>query len=132
MPLAKKDADLNWLTHAFGKSWEDWRSIGSEWLQQDKYQNVVRLTALKIFFESYLFDNRLSPLPDYFFTQEPVLRPNLVDCFDGSYSTQEIVLYHNTIVDFMDWVIATYYCVEDDDGEVHPQFANPFQTIGLD
>ena len=132
MPLTKKDIDFNWLTQTFGDSWTDWRNIGSEWQQHEKPHNSAKLTALQVFFESCLLDNRFSPLLDHFFTQEPILHPNLVECFDKSYTDQEIVLYHNLIIDFLDWVITAYYSVEDDKGNLHPQVANPIQAIYLE
>jgi Putative integrase len=127
--IEKTDVELQWLPRQFGNSWEDWRYVGAKWLQSEPSDIDVKLTALNIFFVGYLFDHRLSPLLDHFFTQEPILRPNLVVSMDNCYSDQEIVLYHNTILDFIDWVITTQYSVEDDQGNLCAYAINPFNAI---
>lgn len=129
--IEKIDLELQWLTRQFGSSWEDWRYLSAKWLSYEPSDIDVKLAALNIFFVAYLFDHRLSPLLEHFFTQEPIFRPNLAECIDNGYSDQEIVLYHNTITDFIDWIIATQYSAEDDLGNLRTYVTNPFSVIYL-
>ena len=130
------DLELNWLTKQYGSEWEEWRSLGEQWLKQQHQGLGKKRTGLTLFFETYLLAFLpWASSPCVFFegyqehqcSSENFKAAILQTTHRSDEGTLSITI--NYVVDFLDWILDTRFCEPNDHG-IHIRFwQNPFQKI---
>lgn len=130
MPAGQKfDPEFRFLL-AIDPAFEDWRSLAAQWYPlQTATSNKV--AALKAFFVRYLHAQSLDKHPSTLFdasTQLPDLWKTLeLERLEGREGKKQ----HDTISDFLDWVLRTILAQSDADGHmvVPATLRNPFPRL---
>lgn len=125
------DITLAWVTEARPEL-EEWRSYAATWLAQESRGLEARLRAMLVFFDRFLIAQKLPTVPSYLLSKKSLVPSFYETCcvknLDGGDSDiAKATSYNNRVSDFMDWVLATHFSVDDDDGVavVSPAYRNP-------
>jgi len=130
------DLELKWFTNTYGEQWEDWRKLGSEWLNlQDKGLNVKREAIVLLFEQYFAKTNPVSCDISKFFNGndgwyastddlKSVILKNTNRSDNGDLTT---LLNHCN--DFINCVLEAHLFETDDNGVKHPIFTNPFESV---
>lgn len=123
----KYDPEFRFLL-GIDPAFEDWRALVSEWYASQKSKSSNKNTALSAFFVRYLHGQALDKNPASFFdanTRLPDLWKTLeLDRLAGRDGKKQ----HDTISDFLDWVLRSKLAQTDSDGHlvVPVHLRNPF------
>ncbi len=123
------DPEFNFLL-AIDPAFEDWRVLVAEWYVQQKRTNRMT-TALRAFFARYLHAQSVDKHPAALFDAS-TRTPNLWTTLDlDRLAGDEGRTYHDTISDFLDWVLRTKLAQPDADGHqvVPAHLRNPFPRL---
>lgn len=125
-----RDTTFGWLTAERGMQWEGWRALMTNWLATQHQNTHLRLTALNFFAMRYLpkVPNGYNPA-DLFNAHKQNALPDLSGMLNEIAQPRKVSERQNTIVDFIDWVIAHHFSEPDDHGRPWPLVANPFDKI---
>jgi hypothetical protein len=111
-------------------AFESWRALAAEWwAQQDITSN--KISAISSFFFRYLYALQLDKRPAFLFETGTHL-PELWEAMGlASISEKQAKKQHDTISDFLDWVLRTKLAETDTDGYrvVPERTCNPFPRI---
>lgn len=122
------DLTCRWFTQAYGEQWERWRAYADEWLHAQDTGLSHRRDAIILFLESYLVGEGLPPDPAALFKPNGSL-PSLMTCVEKTHKSMNKSIRHNTIVEFIDWVITKGFSASNDDGVTVPLVSNPFDKV---
>ena len=122
------DLTCRWFTQAYGEQWETWRAYADQWLHAQDSGLSHRRDAIILFLESYLVGKGLEPDPAALFKPNPAL-PELMTCVEKTYQSMNKSIRHNSIVEFIDWVITKGFSVSNGNGVMVPLVSNPFDKV---
>ncbi|WPC68318.1 integrase family protein [Rhodoferax ferrireducens] len=125
----KFDPEFGFLL-AIDPAFEEWRALVAEWYASQKYL-LNKGTALSAFFVRYLHAQSLDKHPAALFDASTRL-PDLWETLELDRQTEmEGKKQHDTISDFLDWVLRTQLAPPDADGHqvVPAHLRNPFPRM---
>jgi len=125
------DITLAWVSKV-RPDLEEWQNFAATWLARESRGVENRLKALLVFFERYLIGKKLPATPSYLLSKKSLIPSFYETCcakkLDGEDAEiGRAVSHNNRISDFLDWVLLTYFSVDDDEGVpvVSPAYRNP-------
>ena len=134
------DIELRHLTE-YDPSMEDWRSIGSEWFNEQRSGSNSKLIALNKFLRGYIAERGLDRNP-YNYLRRDALKPRFIDVLlasrcdakdhiENSKPSRGEIKTNNHISDFLDWILHEKLSAEDDNGErvIPAEFHNPVSKL---
>jgi hypothetical protein len=125
-----KDVECRYAT-AIDPRLEQWRALAAEWLATVKEGKAAAMESMKIFLVNYVHGQALDPDPAKFLSGSNST-PCLYDsCFTHFKTKKEIIKRHGKVIDFVDYVLRSYFSVDDDDGNtiISPAFRNPIPPL---
>ena len=116
------DLEFNWFTAKYGEGWDVWRELGASWISTKDYSVDSIRNGLSKFLEEYLVPNFLSDPVDLFHQPHGCIATWLNETnLSNNYKAR----INNTVYNFINWIIETYYSEPDDNGDLIPLFNNP-------
>lgn len=111
-------------------AFEDWRTLAARWLSLQK-NSGTKTVALTGFFLRYLRDQKLDLRPMALFQHDAQLPDLWATLGLGAISKTEGKSQHDTIVDYLDWVLRTHLAELDAKGHrvVSNHLHHPFQRL---
>jgi len=116
---------------AIDPAFEDWRALSAEWYPSQNNYSSRRATALSAFFVRYLHEQSLDKNPATLFDASTQL-PDLSRILEmGKLKGLERIIQHDTISDFLDWILRTKLTQPDVEGHwvVPANLRNPFPRM---
>jgi hypothetical protein len=125
-----KDAECGYAT-ALDQKLEQWRVLAAEWLATLKEGKSDAMAALKIFLVDYVHEGGLDVDPANFLRRNNSAPCIYERCLSRFKTKRQIALHFTKISDFIDYVLNSYFSVDDDDGNrvTSPAFGNPIPSL---
>lgn len=123
------DLTFSWVT-AINPDLEQWRVLAEEWLEIIKSNKHTALFTIGKFLNNYIHQEKMSTIPAEFLRRDYPAKPFYETCLSNiktMHVTKELKFAHK----FIDWVLDSYFSVEDDNGIriIPSEYHNP---ISLD
>ena len=129
-----RDVELNYIKN-IDPNLEQWRVLAAEWVATLTASMDIALNALKMFMVDYIHEQNLPTKPAEFLRTE-YQPPSFYElCLSRRKSKSAVQSVHGSLTRFLDYVLVTYFSIEDDWGKrvVPPEFRNtlPSLPVGL-
>lgn len=135
--LRSHDLKLSWLISNYGQQWEKWRELCEQWLLEQDTALQGKIDAMCLFFDRYLARKTAWAYDANSFFETAMgredissdnLKQTLLELTNRS-ENDNLTATLNYIVDFISWVLDTYFCVSDDHGKPVRLYPNPFEKF---